>query len=164
MSKSWVINASPVILLAKAGLIGRVPSLTETFVIPEPVVQEIVGVHGEDAAARWLREAGKPFIRPAVVELPALSGSEIGAGERSVISWAAAHPGFLAVLDDHEARVIAQRLGVKVVGTVGVVLRLKQAGLISEVKSHLQQIKRVGGYISDGLLREALRRAGETSD
>ena len=113
MSELWVINASPVILLAKVGLIERIPSLAGTFVIPEPVVTEILSVRGEDAAARWLKAAGKQFVRPAVVELSALAGSEIGAGERSVISWAAAHPGFLAVLDDHEARVIAQRLGVK---------------------------------------------------
>jgi hypothetical protein len=37
VSESWVINASPVILLAKAGLMERVSSLAETFVVPEPV-------------------------------------------------------------------------------------------------------------------------------
>lgn len=161
MSESWVINASPVILLAKAGLMERVSLLADPFVIPQPVADEILGVRGEDAAARWLKEMGKPFIRPAVAELTELSGSEIGSGERSVISWAAAHRGFIAVLDDHEARVIAQRLGVRILGTVGVVLRLKQAGLISEAKPHLLHIKKVGGYIGDELLREALRRAGE---
>ena len=125
MSESWVINASPVILLAKAGLIKLVPSLAENFVVPEPVVEEILKVRG-DAAANWLNDAGKQFIRPAVRELEELSGSEIGLGERAVISWAAVNRGFVAVLDDREARVIAQRLGVGVVGTVGVVLRLKK--------------------------------------
>jgi predicted nucleic acid-binding protein len=160
VSESWVINASPVILLAKAGLMERVASLVETLVIPQPVMAEISIVHS-DVAALWLRESGNQFIRPAVAELNELSGSEIGAGERSVISWAAAHRGFIAVLDDREARSIAQRLGVRILGTVGVVLRLKRAGLVSDVKSHLVQIKQVGGYISDELLREALRSAGE---
>jgi predicted nucleic acid-binding protein len=95
--------------------------------------------------------------------LPALSGSEIGSGERSVISWAAAHRGFIAVLDDREARIIAQRLGIRILGTVGVVLRLKAAGLIPEVKPHLRRIRREGGYFSDALFREALFRAGEQS-
>ena len=137
-----------------------VPSLAETFVVPQPVVEEILSVRG-DAAALWLGGVGKQFVRPAVVELAELSGSEIGAGERSVISWASAHRGFIAVLDDREARIIAQRLSIKILGTVGVVLRLKKAGLISEVKSRLVQIRKVGGYISDELFREALRRAGE---
>jgi predicted nucleic acid-binding protein len=161
VSESWVINASPVILLAKAGLMERVTSLVGTLVIPEPVVTEILAGQDHDAAARWLKEAGERFIRPVVAELPALLASEIGSGERAVISWAAAHGGFVAVLDDREARVVAQRLGIRVLGTVGVVLRLKRAGLISEAKPHLQQIKQAGGYISDELFREALLRAGE---
>jgi predicted nucleic acid-binding protein len=160
VSESWVINASPVILIAKVGLMDCVPALPETLVIPQPVVVEILSIHN-DAAALWLNGAGKKFIRPAVAELTDLAGSEIGAGERSVISWAAAHRGFIAVLDDREARNIAQRLGIKILGTVGVVLRLKRAGLISEVKSHLVKIRTAGGFISDELFREALRTAGE---
>jgi len=62
VSESRVINASPVILLAKAGLMERVSSLAETFAVPEPVTDEIFSVRGEDAAARWLKENGKPFI------------------------------------------------------------------------------------------------------
>ena len=50
---------------------------------------------------------------------------------------------------------------VLILGTVGVVLRLKKAGLISEVKPHLLKIKSEGGYIGDELFREALLRAGE---
>jgi hypothetical protein len=53
MSEPRVINALPVILLAKAGLMECVSSLAETFVVPEPVADEIFSVRGEDAAARW---------------------------------------------------------------------------------------------------------------
>lgn len=161
MSESWVINASPVILLAKVGLIGIVPSLADTFVVPQPVVEEILSVRG-DAATRWLTNEGRTFVRPAVVELTHLAGSEIGPGERAVISWAATHRGFIAVLDDREARKIAQELNIKVLGTVGIVLRLKKAGLISEAKPHLAKIRQVGGFISEELFREALHTAGES--
>ena len=140
---------------------GRVPSLANPLVIPGPVASEILALRRKDAATLWLNDAGKQFVRPAVPELPVLSGTEIGSGERAVISWAMAHPGFTAVLDDFEARVAAQRLGVLILGTVGVVLRLKKAGLISEVKPHLLKIKSEGGYIGDELFREALLRAGE---
>lgn len=160
MTEFWVINASPVILLAKVGLIEKVSSLPDSFVIPEPESVEIASVH-EDAASRWLVNAGRQFVQQAVPELPELSRFDIGSGERSVISWAKAHPEFIAVLDDQEARVAARELGIKVLGTIGVVIRLKKAGLISEIKPHLLQIKSVGGYISDGLLREVLSSAGE---
>lgn len=163
MPESWVINASPTILLAKAGLIELVPKLVSEFVIPQPVVLEILNVRGQDAAAQWLNTAGGKFARPAVAEFTTLAGSEIGPGERAVISWAAAHPGFVAVLDDLEARKMAQKLGIKIIGTVGVVLRLKKAGLILEAKTHLQTIRKAGGYISDQLFREALLQVGEKS-
>jgi hypothetical protein len=41
LSEAWVINASPVILLAKAGLMECVSSLAETFVVPKPVADEL---------------------------------------------------------------------------------------------------------------------------
>jgi predicted nucleic acid-binding protein len=159
--ESWVINASPVILLAKVGLIQHVPKLVETFVIPQPVVTEILNYRDKDAAAIWLEDLGKNFVQPAVAELKQLSSSGVGSGERAVISFAAANSNFVAVLDDLEARTIAHRLGIRTVGTVGVVLRLKTARLISEAKPHLQRIRTVGGYMSDELFRGALRQVGE---
>src|ERR1017187_1697474 len=54
MSEPRVINALPVILLAKAGLMECVSSLAETFVIPEPVADEIFSVR-----ARMRRRGGK---------------------------------------------------------------------------------------------------------
>lgn len=161
MPESWVINASPIILLAKAGLIQHVPQLVKTLVIPQPVTAEILNYHARDAAAVWLNEKGKQFVQPSVAELKHLSSSGIGLGERAVISFAVANPGFVAVLDDLEARAIACRLEIKTIGTVGVILRLKKAGLISEAKSYLQHLRKAGGYMSDDLFREALRQAGE---
>ena len=161
MPDSWVINASPIILLAKAGMIEYVSAIANPLVIPEPVAIEIAKIREEDAAVRWLKAQGRQFIRPAAIESPELSRSAIGAGERAVISWAAANRGFTVVLDDQEARVAARKLGLQVLGTIGVVLRLKQAGLISEVKTALLRIRNLGGYMSDALLHEALQRAGE---
>jgi predicted nucleic acid-binding protein len=159
--ESWVINASPVILLAKAELIQYVPQLVQMLIVPQPVAAEIIGYRGKDAAAIWLEKSGREFIKPAITELKQLSSSGIGSGERAVISFAAANVGFVAVLDDLEARAIARNLGIKTLGTVGVVLRLKKAGLIPEVRSSLQQIRKIGGYMSDELFREALKQAGE---
>jgi predicted nucleic acid-binding protein len=161
VSKPWVINASPVILLSKAGLIHHVPAVAEPLVIPAPVALEIHQCREVDAAVRWIEGVGKQFIQPPAKELAELAQAVIGPGERAVISWAAANPGFIAVLDDSEARLLARRCGVPVLGTVGVVLDLKAAALIPEIKTYLMEIRRVGGYMSDALFNEALHRAGE---
>jgi predicted nucleic acid-binding protein len=161
VSKPWVINASPVILLSKAGLIHHVPTIARPFIIPEPVAAEIRQCREVDFAVKWIEGDGKQFIHPAAKELAGLTQADIGPGERAVISWAAENSGFVAVLDDSEARRVARRLGVPILGTVGVILDLKTAGLVPEIKSHLLEIRRVGGYMSDELFNEALRRAGE---
>lgn len=165
MAESWVINASPTILLAKAGLIELVPRLTARLVIPQPVASEILNTRNQDAAASWLRQSGKMYILPAGGEPAALSKlgiADIGPGERAVISWAATNPGFVAVLDDLEDRNVAHRMGIPLMGTVGVVLRLKKAGVISTAQPALQAIRAAGGYFSDKLFAAALKQAGES--
>jgi len=87
----------------------------------------------------------------------------MGIGERSVIAWALVHSGFIAVLDDSAARREAQRLGVQILGTMGVVLQLRAAGIVVKVKPHLVRIRQVGGHIGETLFHEVLRRAGEES-
>lgn len=161
MPESWVINASPVILLAKVGLIRNVAAMLDTLVIPQPVVTEILKYHNRDAAAVWLEGEGRQFVRPLTAESKQLLSSGIGMGERAVISFASVNSGFAAVLDDLEARAIAHSLGIRTLGTIGVVLRLKKAGAIPEAKSYLQDLRKVGGYMSNDLFREALRQAGE---
>lgn len=161
MAESWVINASPVILLAKAGLIHHVPVLAQPLVIPEPVAVEIQSCRTVDAAIAWMNQMGRTFVRRPAPELAELHASRIGSGGRAVPSWAVANPGFVAVMDDAEARALAARYEVPLLGTVGVVLKLKRARLIEAVKPHLLEIRRAGGFIGDKLLREALLIAGE---
>lgn len=161
MAESWVINASPVILLAKAGLIQHLPALAQPLVIPEPVAAEIRQGPAEDAAVAWIRGEGNRFIHPPVPELDALHRARIGEGEKSVIAWAVAHPGCVAVLDDAAARALALPYGVPLIGTIGVVLKLKQSGLIAGVRPHLVVIRTAGGFISEQLFRKTLLDAGE---
>ena len=161
MAEPWVINASPVILLAKAGLIQHVPALAQALVIPEPVAVEIRQCREADAAVAWINGVGAGFIRPPAPELPGLHKAKVGFGERAVIAWAVANPGFIAVLDDAGARSLALQNGVRLIGTVGVVLKLKKAGIITEAKTHLLRIRQAGGFIGDKLLREALLDVGE---
>src|SRR5580692_7648047 len=125
--------------------------VAQPLIIPEPVAAEIRQCREVDAAVKWIEGAGKQFISPPAVESADLIKAGIGPGERAVIAWAVANPGFTAVLDDSEARMIARRLGVPVLGTVGVVLNLKAAGLVPEIKTHLLEIRRVGGFMSDAL-------------
>ena len=62
------------------------------------------------------------------------------------------------VLDDKKARRIAKQLGLKVIGTVGLLLRA-QKGKVTEIKPILDALQEVDFRISDTLYQEALRLA-----
>ena len=53
MTERWVINASPLILLGKAGQLGWVPRLGK-IVVPSPVADEILAGAENDPARLWL--------------------------------------------------------------------------------------------------------------
>ena len=65
------------------------------------------------------------------------------------------------ILDDRKAREVAQRLGVPVTGTVGLLLKAKQEGVISAVRPLLDALDANQFRIGDALRVEALRIAGE---
>jgi len=65
------------------------------------------------------------------------------------------------VLDDRKARDLAQRMGLKVIGTVGILVRAKRAGLLPWVNPLLNELTEKGFHLSEELKREALRIAGE---
>lgn len=161
MSEAWVINASPIILLGKAGLIGLVPRIAEPLVVPRPVQDEIQAGPATDPGRLWLEASASAFLRPVVPEPREVATADIGAGERSVIAWALANPGYIAVLDDLASRRLATKMGAKTIGTVGVLLRLKRAQLIPEVRAPLLLIRQAGGHIGEDLFQRALSEAGE---
>lgn len=52
-------------------------------------------------------------------------------------------------------------MGLKLIGTVGILLRAKRAGLLAEVRPVLQMLSKSGFYLSEPLKAEVLRLASE---
>jgi predicted nucleic acid-binding protein len=86
---------------------------------------------------------------------------ELGSGESEAIVLAAELAAARLILDDKKARRIAQQLGLPVTGTLAVLLRAKERGLLSSVREVLDDLTHTQFRISDALVQETLRRAGE---
>ncbi len=67
----------------------------------------------------------------------------------------------MLISDDKQARLAAKRLGVAVIGTVGVLVRAKQSGIISALKPILDNLELNSFFISQALREEALKLVGE---
>ena len=158
-----VFNASPLIVLAKAGLLDQFCSLGEPSMMPQTVVDEILRVDDpEDRARVWIENRGGPMhVIPTLPLPPFLAGWDLGAGESAVISSVVSHPGSVAVLDDLAARRCALAHGIQMTGTLGLVLLAKKRGMIAEVGSVLDAIVAAGLYISAKHLAEVRAKARE---
>ena len=67
----------------------------------------------------------------------------------------------LLISDDKQARLAAKHLGITIIGTVGVLVRAKQSGVILTLKPILQDLELNNFHISQAFHEEALRLAGE---
>lgn len=79
-----------------------------------------------------------------------------------MISWALAHPGFVAVLDDRAARRLGASVGVPLLGSLRVIVKAKERGLIPLARPALEKLRGSGAYVSDELIERAIALAGET--
>jgi predicted nucleic acid-binding protein len=85
----------------------------------------------------------------------------LGGGEAAAITLAQSHQARLLILDDKYARDVARRLGLPVVGTLGVLLAAKQIGALAAIQPVLDALIAQGRRISPKLRTEVLRAAGE---
>lgn len=156
-----VVNASPLIFLARAGLIDLLQLVSPEVIVPEEVASEIKRRGKGDPTARiladtsWLVVTETPLIPAEVQEWG------LGPGESSVIALAHAHPGYEAIIDDLAGRRCAAAFNIPVRGTLGLVLIARQRGDITSARQILYHLRQCGMYLSDRILNEALARVGE---
>lgn len=157
----WVVNASPVILLAKIGQADLLLRLPESTVIPQSAATEIKAAPPNDPGRCWLEGLTPGIVLPDKHLPLEIAGWDLGAGESAVLAWATADRSFEAVLDDRAARRCAEVMRVSVTGSLGVILVAKKRGVIHQARPLLSALKSAGAHISDGLVQAALQLVGE---
>jgi predicted nucleic acid-binding protein len=158
-----VLNASPIICLAKAGLLTKALCIAKEVVVPRAVGEEILVVKdAKDAAVAWLRtNDGQVALREVGPASSFVLAWDLGAGESAVITEASASPGSVAVLDDLAARRCALALGIEVAGTLGLLLRAKRAGHIASLRQALDAVVNAGLFVSPQYTAKILEAGSE---
>jgi predicted nucleic acid-binding protein len=160
IAETWVINASPLILLGKLGRIDLLEQLAKQIMVPQAVLLEIAAGGAVDAGLgdtlAWARNRA---VEDVLVPI-SISGWDLGAGESQVLAHCLLGR-YRAVLDDGEARAAAKVHSLPMVGSLGVILRARKAGLISAARPLVEQLVESGSYLSTELIRQALIKVGE---
>ena len=85
MTRRWVVNASPLILLAKISQIDLILALCTEAIVPSGVVGEINSGPDNDPAKIWLRNQGNSLIRQVDTVHPLVAAWDLGLGESQVL-------------------------------------------------------------------------------
>jgi uncharacterized protein len=113
------------------------------------------------------REFGSPVAMFSIQEprdANALAAAciKVDWGEAEAIALAL-ELGLPLIVDDQKGRKYAESVGLKVVGTAGVLLLAKQHKIVGEVRPFLNDLRAAGFYLSDEIIRFILEVAGEQS-
>ena len=161
MSDTWVVNASPVITLAKVGQLHLLHDLCKELLVPEAVVAEILAGPPADPARRAVEGGWAPAVVANRIA-PDLLEWGLGTGETAVLAVAKERRPATAVLDDAAARTCAKAQGIEVIGTLGVVLRARRKAIIPSAADVLKTLRVAGLRLDDNMIRFALEGVGET--
>jgi predicted nucleic acid-binding protein len=139
VSEAWVVNASPLILLARIDRLDIIERLVPTILVPHAVIDEVrAGQEKDPTAARALDWAAEYRVTDIGIAAE-IEHWDLGLGEAQVIAHCLAGSRW-AVLDDRAARRCAAAHRVPVIGTLGVVLRAKQHRQIESARPLVKEL------------------------
>jgi predicted nucleic acid-binding protein len=154
----WVVNASPVITLAKAGHLDLLTRLANDVLVPEAVVVELLDASVDDPARQAIERGWGTRISGINIPVNILEWG-LGGGETSVLAVTLQDKERTAVLDDAQGRKCARALGIPVVGTLGIVLRAKRQGYLASASEAIRDLRAAGLYLNDVTISLALERS-----
>jgi predicted nucleic acid-binding protein len=167
MSQIVVADAGPLIGLARIDRLSLLHALYGSVLVPEAVLAELRA--DSDRPGSWVLSAA--LAQGVICPRALAKGCEselkrlrllLDAGEASAILLAEQVGCRFLLIDERRGRDVARRRGVPVVGLAGVLLAAKRSGLLSAVEPVLADLSQQGYRLSDALVAEVLRLAGES--
>lgn len=86
---------------------------------------------------------------------------DLGKGEASSITLALEFEDSLLIIDERKGRKVAEGLKIEIIGSLGVLIKAKDKGVIKSVKEFLDLIDKNNFRISESIKEKVLKKAGE---
>lgn len=157
-----IVNSTPLIALCNAELLDVLKEIYGEIIIPKAVFDEVTVKN--DSACNQIKNHFDWIIVEEIQDATErkMYKAKLHAGEVDVMILAQSNPlADLVIIDDKAAKKTAKYLGLKVTGTLGVLLRAKKEGIIPSVKEAVNKIQKNGFYIEESIYKLVLEQANE---
>ncbi len=158
-----VSDASPIISLSAVGRLDLLAQLYERVIVPASVYEEIATADPDRPGVKELRAAEwlSTVLPKDRVLVRALEG-ELDGGEAEAIALAIEVEADLLIVDERRGREVARRMGVQVIGVLGILIEAKTRRLLPAVEPNLEALLTKAGFrISPSLYRRVLEASDE---
>jgi predicted nucleic acid-binding protein len=150
-----IVDTSAFIALDRIGQVDLLRQLFGSVVRPQAVLDELLA--GGDAHPLSTSLTGADWIETEPNPKSSSLRPELGRGETAAITLAYESQADLIVLDDLQARLVAAGLGIRVTGTIGILLAARKNGFGPAVDEALRMLEAAGFRMSAELMA-AFRR------
>lgn len=158
-----VANTTPLIGLAAIGRLDLLHELFGEIHIPQAVYDETVTSGHEEGSAKQ-SVANAEWIHVAIVQdrlAVDVLLDEMDLGEVETIILAGEMKANWVLMDEKKGRRKLTQLNLPKIGTLGILLKAKQLGLIPAVKPEIERLQKSSFTISQTVVEEVLKQTGE---
>lgn len=155
MNRIVVADTGPLHYLILVDAADILPRLFEQVLIPMAVRDELLHADTPPQVKAWMIH---PKTWLAIENVPPLpSGSQLHRGEAEALQLAIQTRAAAVLMDDLDGRTEARRLGIAVIGTIGLLERAAEMGWI-DLPETFGKLRHTNFFVSDELLAAALAR------
>ena len=156
-----ISDTTPIISLIKINRLDLLKKLFGEILIPEAVYRELTTNVTFKNEADIVKNSD--FLKTSSVQnrkaleiLQASSGLDDGESEAIILADELNSDAL--IIDERKGRKVAQKLGIRITGTVGVLLQAHNENMITtdEIKQYLEQLRNSNIRLSDSLIQETL--------
>jgi len=156
-----IVNTTPIISLALIGKLDLLRLLYGTVLTPPAVQSEVLAGGVKNIGVSELQQSN--WIRVTPLQDPKRADllPDLDRGEAEVIALALELNADIVIIDERLARRHANRLGLTLTGTLGILLRAKEKNIVPAIEPLIHTLRQNGIRLSHAVIAEALRLAGE---
>jgi predicted nucleic acid-binding protein len=154
-----VADSSALVALSVCDSLTLLDQLFKEVIVPEAVFLEVV--KGDKPEANVLKKYLQEKVRKVDMRSFIYLDGNADAGETEAMLLYKQELADKLLIDDRRGRRIAKINGINTIGSLGILLSAKQAGLISKIKPQIENIAASRVYLTQSLIEMVLEIARE---